>query len=280
MNATWDELDGYGLSGRLWRKFDRDGILVAKDPTLGVGIYDDFVQFGATSLHAGHIILASGTGTTVAQIDSEAYAKGIVRLLLDGDAANDETVLQLGAGLDDGPFMFANHDLCFEARVRVDAITASKWSWFVGLATGGAAGAAITDKMFADTTGALYATNSFVGFQKLYAEGAAVDGMYQKSGQTKVDGAVNTDLDTLATMVAATGVAAEWRKLGIRYFSHPKKLAWYVDGVEVASILASALDAAAFPDDVYLTPTIGAKDVAGDAELHLDIDWWACAQSA
>lgn len=277
MNTTWDELDGSYLSGRLWRKFVQDGILVAKNRTLGIGIEDDFIKFGATSLHDGYIILATGSGTTVAQITSEADGFGIVRLLLDGDAGNDEAVLQLGAGLDVGPFKLASNDLCFEARIRVDAITAAKWSWFVGLASGGAAGAAITDKMFVDSTGALYATNSFVGFQHLAAEGGAVDGMYQKTGQTKVDGAVNTNLDTLHTMVAGT-----WVKLGFRYFSHPKRLCWFVDGVEVgaARLLASALDAATFPDDVFLTPTIGAKDVAGDAELHLDIDWWACAQMA
>jgi hypothetical protein len=275
MITSWDETDGDYLSGRLWRKFFQDGILVYKNRALGVGFEDDFLNFGNTSLYDGYIKLATGSGTTVAQIPSVAGAFGIVRLLLDGDAANDEAVLQYGGGLDVGPFKLANKDLCFEGRVRVDAITASKWSWFLGLATGGAAGAAIADLLFTDSGGALYATNSFVGFQKLYAEGGAVDGMYQKTGQTKVDGAVKTGLDTLHTMVAD-----EWVKLGFRYFAHPKMLCFYVNGVEVeaARLLAADLDAAAFPDDVFLTPTIGAKDVAGDAELHLDMDWWACAQ--
>ena len=151
--VTMPALDGNYLSGHLWRKFDKDGILGGGDLSRGSFVQDDFTNFGTTSLYDGHIILATGTGTTLAQITSEADAKGIVRLLLDGDAANDEAVLQCGAGIDVGAFKLANKDLCFESRVRVDAITAAKWSWFIGLATGGATGAAITDKMFADTTG-------------------------------------------------------------------------------------------------------------------------------
>ena len=69
--------------------------------------------------------------------------------------------------------------------------------------------------------------------------------MYQLSGETKVDGAVNTALDTVHTMVADT-----WVKLGFRYFSNPKKLCYYVDGAVVATVLVEDLDADAFPDGV------------------------------
>lgn len=269
-----DAADGRGLSSDLWKNFPYREIF-AGDLGVGVGKCDDFVQFGATSLHDGHIILATGTGTTVAQIASEDDARGIVRLLLDGDAANDEAVLQLGSGLDVGPFKLTGNDACYEARIRVDAITAAKWSWFHGFASGGSAGAAITDKMFVDTTGALYATNSFVGFQHLVAEAGPVDGMFQLSGQTKQDGATKTKLDTLHTMVADT-----WVKMGFRYKAATNTLHWFVNGVEkeAAKLTSAELAAATFPDAVFLTPTIGGKDIAGDAELKLDIDWWAYAQ--
>jgi hypothetical protein len=273
MYVGYDELDGYGPSGRVWKKFGRDGILAFSDPRVGYGYFDHFLKFGNTSLYDGYLILVDAI-CTVAQITSEANHPGIVRLSIVGDTSEDEAVLQFGNALDVGTFLFADKVLCFETAVRVSAITAAKWGWFAGLATGGAAGAGITDQLLA-ADGSVFATNSFVGFQKLFAEGAALDGMYQLSGQTKVDGAVNTDLDTIHTLVADT-----WVKLGLRYDPLPKRLGWYVNGVEVASIGAAALDAAAFPDAVYMQPTFGAKDEAGDAALTLDIDWWGCAQLA
>ena len=275
MNATWDELDGRGLSGRLWRKFALPSGGVFERTASGnpaFGFIDDFLKYGNTSLYDGKIILA-GSGCSVAQISSEAGRPGIIRATIDGNGANDEAVMQAGAGLDVGPFKAAGSELAFEACIRVSAITAAKWSWFVGLATGGAAGAAITKKMFADTSGAVYATQNFIGFQHLAAEGAALDAMYQASGKTKVDGAVNTDLDTIHTLVANA-----WVKLGIRYNAHPKRLSWYVDGVEKAHILESDIDADEFPDAAFLQPTIGVKDKAGDAALTIDMDWWAVAQ--
>lgn len=281
MWTSWDETDGYQLSGRLWRNFAPPvggGFERTQSGNPAFGVFDHFMNAGTTSLYDGYIRVATGGdgGITVAPVSSEANHPGIMRLAMDTGTANDEAALQFGAGLDVGLFKLASSDLCFEAYMRVSAITAAKWSWFVGLATGGAAGAAITDKCFADTTGAVYGTNSFCGFQKLLAEGGAIDGMYQKSGQTKVDGAVNTGLGTLTTAVAAT-----WVKLGFRLQAHPKMLSFYVDGVEdVGSRLyAATLDAAAFPDDVFLTPTICVKNVAGDTAISVDLDWWACAQA-
>jgi hypothetical protein len=235
-------------------------------------VFDHFLNYGNTSLYDGKIILAAA-GCSAAQIASEASHPGIVRLTIDGNAADDEVVLQLGAGLDAGPFLLAANPLVFEAYIRVSAVTEAKWSWFVGLASGGSAGAAITDKMFADTTGAVYATQSFCGFQHLVAEGSALDAMYQLSGQTKVDGAVNTDLDTVHTVVAAA-----WVKVGFRFDPHPLRCSWYINGVEKCHIGATPVAAAAFPDTAYMQPTIGIKDIAGDAELTIDMDWWACAQ--
>jgi hypothetical protein len=45
-----------------------------------------------------------------------------------------------------------------------------------------------------------------------------------------------------------------------------------------ARLTATEIDAATFPDDVFLAPIIGIKDIAGDAALSISIDWWACAQ--
>lgn len=274
MHVGYTETDGYGLSGNVWKRFasakgDIFGMSSLGNPAYGFA--DNFIKFSDTTLEDGYVKLA-GAGCSVAQIASEAYHPGICRMAIDGNAANDEVAIQLGNALDNGPFKFTS-DLAFEACIRVSATTAAKWSYFIGLATGGTAGAAITDKGFADTSGLRYATQNFVGFQHLSAESTAVDGLYQASGQTGVDGSVNTDLDTIATLTAAT-----WVKLGFAYNHFPRKLTWYVDGAEVASIGQAALDAATFPDAVFVTPTFVAKDKAGDTALNLDIDWWACAQ--
>lgn len=274
--------DSYGRSAALWGNFPLDQIFALKDRNVGIGLTDDFLRVGNTSLYDGYLRLATGSGSTLAQLTSEANAYGILRFTLDGDAANDEVVLQHGNGLDVGPFKLANYDLCFECRIRPNsyAIVANKNSFFVGLASGGPAGAGITDLLFTDSGGALYGTNSFVGFQRLYAESTALDAMYQKTGQTKVDGAVNTALNAIHTLVAD-----EWVKLGFRYYANPKKLVFFVNGIPAigtggpAVLGAAALDAAAFPDDVFLTPTIGCKDVAGSStDMTYDLDWWDCAQ--
>jgi len=48
--------------------------------------------------------------------------------------------------------------------------------------------------------------------------------------------------------------------------------------ISPAKLTATEIDAATFPDDVFLAPYIGMKDVAGDAVLSISVDWWACAQ--
>lgn len=262
----------HGRSDALWAKVPIDQILLG-DRSCGWGYHDDFIKVGDTTLEDGYIRLA-GAGCSVAQIDSEANHPGIVRMSIDGNAADDEVAIQLGNGLDDGAFSFATDiGLAFEGYIRPSATTAAKWSWFFGMALGGAAGAAITDLAFVDTTGLVYGTSNLVGFQRLSAESTALDAMYQASGQTKVDGAVNTALDSVGTLAAAT-----WIKLGFFYNPYPRTLEWFVNGAKVCSIGQAALDAAAFPDAAYFQPTFVAKDVAGDTAITLDLDWWTIAQ--
>jgi hypothetical protein len=217
---TFDELNiGYLPSGRLWRSFapptsfsplGSSSISQSGNPCFG--FYDNFHSFHATTAEGPYRIL-EGTGCTIEQIADTATEKGLVQLAIDGNAANDEAVLQWGRGLG-APFLLANNDLVFECRLNVSAITAAKWSWAVGLANV-AAGA--TDGLFVDTTGILATACGFAGFTHLSAEGAAVDGSYKVASQTHQDGSVKTKLDSLATMVANTYV-----KLGFRYRANPK----------------------------------------------------------
>jgi hypothetical protein len=236
------------------------------------GFFDDFHSFQASTLEGPYKIL-EGTGCTIEQIADTATEKGLVQLALDGNADNDEAVLQWGRGLG-APFKLADKDLVFECRLSLSAITAAKWDIGVGL---GEVGMGATDALFGDTSG--LADKNFLGFVHLAAEGAAFDGAYKADGQTYQDGATKTKLNALATCVAATQI-----KMGFRYRANPKTVEWYVDGVmpggqtAPTKLTATEIDAATFPDDVFLAPIIGAKDQAGDTALNIKLDWWACAQ--
>lgn len=271
----FEETEGIGPSARVWNKINcpiGSGFFRTRgEGNPAFGHFDDFIRFSETTLTDGYIHLETGTGT-IAQVASTATAPGIVRLASLAD--NDESVLQLGNGRDVGAFRL-QRDFAFECRIRVDAelIVAGDHGFFVGMATGGAAGCAIANQLF--TAGdAIYATADLVGFQKLAGESTALDAMYQASGQTKVDGAVDTDLDTVETLVADT-----WVKLGFRYYNHPRKLEWYVNGVKEAEIGETEIAAIAFPnaDTAFMQPTIGVRG-ADTPDAYVDIDWWACAQ--
>jgi hypothetical protein len=287
MNTTFTDLDSRLPSGTLWRGFAPPTLLLPGGSSApdhsgnpSFGFFDNFFTVPTTTLISPYLKLASA-GCTIEQIVDTATEKGIIQLSMDGNAANDEAVLQWGRGIA-APFEFnVAKDLVFECRLAVSAITADKWSIFVGLALAdGTDGAGITDKLFADTTGALATTFSGVGFQHLKAEGAAWDGAYKAASQTAQDGSTKTKLNALHTAVAATYV-----KLGFRYRAHPRTVEYYVNGVRPggtitpAMLTAAEIAAATFPtSSVPMAPVIGIKDIAGDAALTLKMDWWGCAQ--
>ena len=280
MHTHFEEISTRLLSPKLWKGFQAPQFMNPsgssfQDPSgnNAFGFFDDFHTFNATTLVGPYANLL-GTGCTVALAADTSTEKGVLALAIDGNAANDEAVLKWGGTLS-APFKLANNDLAFECRLSVSAITAAKWSYAVGL---GQADMITTDLLHVDTTGAL-ADKAFVGFQHLQAEGAAIDAAYKAVGQTYQNGATKTKLDSLHTAVASTYV-----KLGFRYRAAQKTLDFFVNGsvpggnITPARLTASELDAATFPDDVFLAPIIGIKDIAGNAALTINIDWWACAQ--
>lgn len=281
MLLTFDEFDSRLLSGRLWKSFSPPAGMGPLGTTFSTpsgnpafGFFDNFHSFQASTLEGPYKILES-SGCTIEQIADTATEKGLVQLAIDGNAGNDEAVLQWGRGLG-APFKLTGADLVFEARLSVSAITAAKWSIAIGL---GSVGMSVTDKLFADTTGAMATDADFVGFSHLQAEGAAIDGAYIATGQTYQDGATKTKLNALHTAVAAT-----YFKVGFRYRSHPKTLEFYVNNampggnITPARLTSAELDAATFPDGVFMAPIIGVKDIAGDTALNVKLDWWGAAQ--
>ena len=280
MHTHFEEISTRLLSPKLWKGFGMPQNLSPSGSSYNspsgnpaFGFFDDFMTFNATSL-VGPWMNLLGTGCTAALAADTATEKGVLALAIDGNAANDEAVIKWGA-LASAPFYLANHDLAFECRLSVSAITAAKWSYGIGL---GEANMIVTDGLFVDSTGAL-ADKNFLGFNHLQAEGAAIDAAYKADGQTYQDGATKTKLNALHTAVASTYV-----KLGFRYHAHPKSLEFFVNGsvpggnITPARLTATELDAATFPDDVFLAPIIGIKDIAGNAALTINIDWVACAQ--
>lgn len=280
MHTHFSNISTRLLSPKLWKGFGAPHAMapsgsVYQTPSGNpvIGFFDDFLTFNTTSL-AGTYANLLGTGCTVASAADTATEKGVVAISIDGNAANDEAILKWGGTLS-APFKLSGNDLAFECRLAVSAITAAKWSWGVGL---GQADMITTDLFWVDTTGAL-ADKAFVGFNHLVAEGAAIDAAYKAVGQTYQNGSTKTKLDTLHSAVANTYV-----KLGFRYRSNPRSLEFYVNGnlagtaSAPARLTASEVDAATFPSSSFLAPIIGIKDIAGNAALTINMDWWACAQ--
>jgi hypothetical protein len=237
------------------------------------GVFGGSEKFSDTTLEDGYIKVqtSSGTVTQVASTGNTATtAIGICRLLsAAGD--NSEAIIQLGNGLD-AAFKLTGTDVCFEARVMWSDLTTSSHGEFLGLALP----AASTTVQCITAADAIYATCDFLGFQRLKDETTALDAMYQVSGKTKVDGAVNTGLNAIATLTAGTYV-----KLGFRYKSSGT-VHWFVNGVEVTAAKLSvaacdASEAASFPDGSFMSPTACIMN-DGSTAGNLNIDWWACAQ--
>jgi len=279
--VTFDDLtQPYLPSGRLWRGFapptsfgPHGTTCISQSGNPAFGFFDNFHSFQANTLDGPYLILED-SGCTIEQIADTATEKGLVQLSIDGNSSDDETTLQWGRGLG-APFKLADNDLVFECRLAVSDITVAVNSWGVGL---GEVSMGAANGLFA-AGGAALADKNFLGYAHLSAESSAVDAAYKADGQTYQDGATKTKLNALHTAVAATYV-----KLGFRYRAHPKKVEFYVDNalpggnITPARLTAAEIDAATFPDDVFLAPIIGIHDDAGSTAMTIKLDWWACAQ--
>jgi len=280
MHLTFSDLEPYLLSPKLWGKLappQGRGMqnFASASGNPAIGFFDDFFEFAETTGTGGYKFIDTGSGT-VTQIASDgrtaSTGMGICRLLTTA-ADNDEAMLVYGNALD-APFQLTGNTLCFEARIKLTDITTASHGFFVGLST---VGAAITVRTIT-AADAIYASADFLGYQQLKAETTAVDGMYQVSGDTKVDGAVNTGLDTLATIGVTNFV-----KLGFRF--NPQNggtVQWFVDGTEdtgarlrVQTIETASADS--FPDGSYMTPNLCLMN-DGTTACNMEIDWLACAQ--
>lgn len=237
--------DNAGPSDGVWRDFEfgnvRDYLFMG----------DDFLNFEdqvSTAEHGGYISYLD-TGCTCKKLD-DGWG-GVARLLLDATGSDEEGAFtlidsnQLGAILTTGP-----KKLWFETRIKLSSVAAI--SGFVGLAEENCP----ADSLLADDGTGI--NKDYVGFRILEADPDGIDAVYRTASGT--EGVVKNE--------AQVAVAATWYKLGIYY--DEKYIRYYVDGVEVGSVLAST---SGVPVGEYLAPLFAFKQHAA-AEKILDIDWW------
>lgn len=278
---TFSELDWRGLSPKLWKGFappvgGKFQSTASGNPAFG--FFDDFLEYGGTSLDQGYYILGTGTGTALpadTNYDSSSAAQklatglGIVNMLATAD--NDEAIIAGGGSASGADFKLDHSvgygDLVFECRVLSDILLVDDWAWFIGLIE---AGGQATAQCF-DVNQDPASTDDQLGFLKLMADTTGVD-TYCKNQATADQGTVDIHAN----------VASQYVKLGFKWSSLADRVSFFVDGVEQTSFaldkrtLTAAL-ADCFPDDNYMTPIICVvTDQATD--MTMKVDWWACAQ--
>jgi hypothetical protein len=241
------------------------------------GFYDDFLNYGGTSLDQGYYILGTGTGTCLpadTNLDTSTAAQklatglGLVNFLVTAD--NDEAIMAWGGSASGADFKldpaYGFGDLVFEARWLSDILLVDDWAWFIGLIEAGGQATAQCFDVNQDPAG----TDDHLGFIKLMADTTGVDTYCITQG-----GASN-----LGTADIHTNVASQYVKLGFRYECASHKVKFFINGVEKTAweIDGKSATAGTFPDDTFMTPIVCVvTDQATDMTGKLD--WWACAQS-
>lgn len=251
-------------SGSIWGQMPMEDIILHGR---GKYYYNDFTvdapTFASATAQLG-MITYQDTGVTVAPLATDD--NGVLQIA-GADADNDEGSIQFGVTT----AVYAKiastggKKLAFEMRVKNNSAALTDSAFFCGLAEEASAVADI----LVNNTGALKTTADFIGFRTLCASPSELDTIYQKASQT----AVEPD-DNVTTVVADT-----WMKLGLVFdpTDSAKAIRYYVDGVEVASVAASALDDATFPDGEEMALLVALK--AGEAvEKKFAIDWVKFAQ--
>lgn len=253
-----------GPSPSLWEKYRCPWLEAICNPTLGLGVFDDFdcMPIELTK----YTIDVSDDKASVTQV---ALPYGVTRLELTGDV-DEELFVHYGsvacthAHIDSG-----EGKVWFETRIRSSSI-ANGVSWFIGLGTALAAGDDVYQQGNAAHCELVVNGLDFVGFSVLGDDGDAVRAIY------KTAGAAVTEAVAAVPLLSSTGtiVADRWHKLGF-YFDGLSVLKWFFDGVEYGTTVAET--ATNFPDNTGLCFVAGAKLKTSQA-LSLDIDWWRCFQ--
>ena len=287
MNLTWSELDSDRLfSAKLWGDLAPPagaGCFQTPSGNPAIGLFDDFNAFGFTAAISSTTGWAQSSGISYkcyidgdAGVDAapgigvavptttpsvSANGPGVIRINPDTDA-DDDTILMAGGG-DMVPFNVISgtaKDLAFEARFKIDDITASETDFFLGL---GGTGACANTGVLSDTTGTL-SSNNFLGFGRWDAE-TKLRFAYQRVSGTQ------TEIDDVHTLVADTYV-----KVGYHYYAATKTCGVFVNGELFDTVTSSETGATPWPS-LYMNFITSVK-MQATTNHNLYVDWWACAQ--
>ncbi len=281
-----------GLSNALWGDMPLDFILSHKHSGVGVGMFDDFTSFGgilASTDGAYHsegnyylsqqtasctIIPVAATPTPASVAPTSYGAIAITADTTDGSTCGIAWGASLVSPYHAAPFAVIpgiSGDMVFEARFRVNSITAARFNFFIGLC-----GQAATLPVAADvpiTSSDVFATTqSLLGFARMDGAGTAagttaLDLFYERSGGTVAskDGVGTLALDT-------------YIKAGFKWDGNARTLTPWIDGVEITGsrVSRTTTGATPWPND-YMVPVAVVEEI-GTTAGALTLDWWACAQ--
>lgn len=241
----------------------------------GVWAGDDFTKLGAvaaaTSANAnfGGYATYSDTGCGVRP---KAASTPRAQIYLD-NTDNDEAWLSSGgnvAGL--GQISNASTTsakwTAFETAFSVSSLTHAR-NVLVGMST---AGTAVADTIADDAS--LATTLDFVGFHIPESDPDGVDFIYKAASQSaqtvKADAHVFTAADTLVNLGWVYDPKAP----------PSQRISWYLNGEKQGTyITQTAIDAATFPEEIYLAFLAGLK-AGGTNATSIDVKFWLFHQAA
>lgn len=221
--------------------------------------FDDFHNFDPPAIAGEATDRYYGIGDTGVTILSLADQDNGVIEVAGNDADNDQSILVYG--FESGVARFSPSDMVwFEARVAKASIADNALGFFLGFTE--QPNIAIGSVTLQDNSADLDASEDFIGFSCLAADGDIAECVYQEGGATKVNvGDVNSAL-----------VAATYYKLGMKFDGPDGKLEYYLNGSLVQTL--SVTSALSFPDENHLA-MIWTTAVGTAAESKTQMDWWS-----
>lgn len=221
------------------------------DPSLGrfkTWYGDEFPSYSSGTAQGGWITYQD-TGNTV--FPGNAAAPGYLQMTTDG-TDEDEVHHQLGAATYGGLYKFSatadiSHDQWLEYVFQVDRITTNAVSYYLGMAS---VGAAVAD-FLTDATGVISTTPSHVGFSSVASAPSVLRGVYITGG-----GTLGVQVASALTMAVST-----WYRVGIRFRRSNLSCEWWTGTTTTPMTKQGTVTiaTAGFPDDVVMTPIMGFK---------------------
>ena len=211
---------------------------------------------------------AGSDGVTLAKLaDTD---QGVARVA-GTDADEDGSVLVLGNAA--GWMRFGIGDMVwFEARHSQASVADSNAVTFLGAVEVNVVPTSVITQV--DATGVLDASEDFIGWSSLAADGDALRAIYQLGGQTLAhvgSGSTNaTGSGTSSTLTAST-----FLKSGFRWTGPDRLLEFYENGLLKAWYQVPA-SSTTFPFVNHLAMCWATKTTAA-TEVQFDLDWWAGA---